>query len=210
MNPNWRNRYLRYKTFFLNVLLRYKDKPQIRAYLEILLSLATISIFGVFAIKPTALTIAQLLKEIEEKKATLATMEEKISNLRIASNVHNQNLEKIALLETSIPKRPKPEDFAKQVEGLSGKNSVELIKVSTSGGLLTGERTQADSFENLGFSIGTRVLVDNFAQMSGFTSDLLNNLRNPISISSIRFDSQSEKDRRTIILNINGEIPYKP
>ena len=81
MNQSWRREYLRYKSYFLNVMGRYKERADVKVYLEILLSLATISVFAIFALRPTILTIAGLLKEIETKKETLAKMDEKISNL---------------------------------------------------------------------------------------------------------------------------------
>lgn len=230
MNPNWRNRYLRYKLFFLNVMLRYKDKPQVKAYLEILLSLITVSVFGIFAIKPTAVTIAQLLKEIEAKKATIVIMEEKIANLQKAQSIFNENVEKISLLGTAIPKRPTPEGFARQVEGLSGKNNVEIMKVTTSGGPIlgkpmtetqveitnSGEATdnpeevivEPELFQSLVFTINMRVPSSQYVSLANFSSDLLYKIRYPIKLDVIRMDAQSEKDGKNITLTVNGKIPY--
>jgi hypothetical protein len=221
MNPNWRNRYLRYRAYFLNVMLKYREKPQVRAYLEILLSFVTISVFGVFAIKPTAVTIAQLLKEIEAKKAIVAQMEAKIGNLEEAQRVYTDNSEKIAILESAIPKRPSPQEFARQVEGLSGKNQVEILKVTTSGGPLVGkpkvepviveegvEAPPQELFPLLNFSINMKVSTPQYGSLSAFTSDILYKIRNPIRLDVIRMDTQSEKEGKSIILIINGKIPY--
>jgi hypothetical protein len=223
MNPSWRNKYLRYKLFFLNVMLKYKDKPQVKAYLEIILSLATISIFGVFAIKPTAVTIAQLLKEIEAKKTTIATMEEKIGNLEKAQTVFNDNSGKIALLEIAIPKRPTPEGLTRQIEGLSGRNNVEILKVSTSGGPIQGKPqiepavvvenpegvpVEPELFQKLGFTINMKVPSNQYVSLANFSSDLLYKIRYPISLDVIRMDIQSEKSGKNITLTVNGKVPY--
>ena len=101
MYPGWRNNYLRYKTYFLNVLGRYRERADVRVYLEILLSLTAISIFSVFALRPTLLTIAELIKEIESKKLTLTQMEEKINNLSQAQTLFDRERGKIVLLDTS-------------------------------------------------------------------------------------------------------------
>lgn len=205
-------------------MLQYKKKPQLRAYLEILLSLVTISIFGVFAIKPTAITVASLLKEIEEKKATLAKTEEKIQNLHAASLVFEENKQKISLLEVAIPKKPEPDIFAKQIEGLSEKNSVQILKVSTSGGPLlgtsdaqnnnqvdpiTGEAIPAPEFSLLGFSIIMQTPLGEYSSLSGFASDFLFRTRYPINIDRVIFGVQDEKEGKNLLFTVTGKIPYK-
>jgi len=72
MAPAWRNSYLRHKTYFLNISSQYSKKQDVRMFMELLLSLATVSLFAVFAIRPTLITIAELYKEIQGKKTTVA------------------------------------------------------------------------------------------------------------------------------------------
>lgn len=204
-------------------MLKYREKPQVRAYLEIMLSFITVAIFGVYAIKPTAITIAQLLKEIEAKKVTLAQMEEKIKNLEQASQLYSDNSEKIALLETAIPRRPSPEGFARQVEGLSGRNGVEILKVTTSGGPLIGKpkveilapvegevAPPPEEFPQLNFTVNMKVPIGQYVALSSFNADLLYRIRNPIKLAVVRFDTQSERDGKNIVLVVNGKIPYNP
>src|SRR3989304_278866 len=102
MNPGWRGNYLRYKSYFLNVVGQYRERADIKAYIEILLSLATISIFAVFALRPTLLTIAELIKEIDTKKQTLIKMEDKIENLSSAHTLYDRERSRINILLTSI------------------------------------------------------------------------------------------------------------
>ncbi len=80
MALGWRKDYLRYRSYFLNVLNLYKRKEDLRMFLEIMLSLSAISFFSIFALRPTFLTIATLLKEINAKKGTIITMDTKIKN----------------------------------------------------------------------------------------------------------------------------------
>ena len=84
MALGWKKDYLRYKSFFLNVLAIYKQRTDLHLFSEILLSLITILLFGIFAIRPTLLTIAQLVKDIRGKEATLALMDQKINSLNRA------------------------------------------------------------------------------------------------------------------------------
>jgi len=80
MNDNWKKGYSRYKELFLNTIHLYYSKPNIKIYLELILSITTIICFSLFAIKPTILTIIQLNKEIKSKEETLAKINQKISN----------------------------------------------------------------------------------------------------------------------------------
>ncbi|MCK4588646.1 hypothetical protein KAT60_02400, partial [Candidatus Woesebacteria bacterium] len=88
MALGWRRGYLRYKSYFLNVIVVYKRRKDLRMFLEITLSLVTISFFAVFALKPTLLTIAELTKEIKTKEETVAKMDEKIQNLERGQQIY--------------------------------------------------------------------------------------------------------------------------
>jgi hypothetical protein len=61
MALGWRQGYSRYRAYFLNIYNLYKQRPDLRMFLEILLSLGAIAIFAAFAVRPTALTIVQLM-----------------------------------------------------------------------------------------------------------------------------------------------------
>ena len=86
MALGWRGSYSRYKEFFLNITALYKKKAELRAFLEIILSLSTIIIFLLFALKPTVITIVSLLQQIREKQDTLSGLTQKVSDLQKANN----------------------------------------------------------------------------------------------------------------------------
>ena len=84
MAGGWRSNYLRYRSFFLNIYNVYKRRPDLKMFMEILLSLGTISFFAAFALRPTALTIVDLLEQIDEKETTIEKMDQKIQNLLLS------------------------------------------------------------------------------------------------------------------------------
>src|SRR3989304_7020767 len=131
MDTGWRKNYLRYKSFFLNILTQYRERSDWKAYLEILLSLTTVSIFSIFALRPTILTIAELIRQIEEKKDTVSQMDAKIQNLSKAQTLYDrQRPNIIPLTETAIPKNSNSDIFARQIEGLSSSNQVGISLLS--------------------------------------------------------------------------------
>ena len=226
MYPGWRNNYLRYKTYFLNVLGRYKERADVRVYLEILLSLTAISIFSVFALRPTLLTIAELIKEIDSKRETLAQMETKINYLAQAQTLFDRERGKIVLLDTSIPKKIDPVVFARQVEGLSSKHQSQILEVATgstpiSGAVVIGSST--DSSTNSGnaieplpegtvtfnYSIQLVSALDQFATLSNFLSDL-ERLRLPTKLDSLNVSITEIDQEKILLMRIEGRLPYYP
>ncbi|OGM68579.1 hypothetical protein A2962_00740 [Candidatus Woesebacteria bacterium RIFCSPLOWO2_01_FULL_39_61] len=219
MNQSWRREYLRYKSYFLNVMGRYKERADVKVYLEILLSLATISVFAIFALRPTILTIAGLLKEIETKKETLAKMDEKISNLGRAQVLFDQEQQNVILLNSSIPPNPIPDVFARQIEGLSIRYSVPISKISLDKATILGLRatapkTDAKNMEpfpegtnELPFSITFTVNIEEYQSLTNLISDL-EKLRRPAKIDKLVMNTSREGENVLLSLAIEGRLPY--
>jgi hypothetical protein len=201
MNPSWRKNYSRYRALFLNAMNNYRKRGDIKAYLEILLSLATISIFAVFALRPTLLTISKLLKEIDGKEKTLQVMNEKIENLSGARNLYEQEKSKIELLDTAIPRGPNPEVFARQIALILGDQS---SATTNEGGTKGSFPKNAGSVT---FSTGAKAVVDQFQLVSDFLSDF-EMLRRPTKIDSLSLTVKKEGTETTVSLIIGGKLPY--
>jgi hypothetical protein len=218
MIPSWRRSYIRYRTYFLNVIGRYRQRADIKAYLEILLSLATISIFALLALKPTLLTIAELMKEIESKKATLTTMNQKIQNISKAQTLYDQERPKIELLRVAIPKDPELDVFVRQVEGLLGKHQVALSTFSLGKTMILGEEVPKstepeetaplpNNANELSFSLNTTVDITQYSYLLAFLADL-EKLRKPVKIDSVNLASAETKEEKTMVLVVSGRVPF--
>src|SRR4030042_3130394 len=149
MALGWRDQYNRYKGYFLNIVNLYKQRADLRAFTEVILSITTITIFIVFALKPTALTIIALAKEINEKKETSAKLDQKISDLQEASLVYSQSQTAILSVNTAIPDGPQPDIISGQVVGLAGKNSVRVLGLSVGQVALIGKDSAAKKSTDL-------------------------------------------------------------
>lgn len=214
MALGWRGQYLRYREFFLNVVALYRQRVDLRAFLEIALSLSTIAIFTLFALKPTALTIIALAKEIGEKKDTLAALDQKVTNLQTASNIFSQNENEIADVDTAVSTSPKPDAIAKQIQGLAAKNSVTLLGLSVGQVTLVGKDTsakQAGEFQTLPenarempLSVSLR---GDYPALVGFLADF-ENLRIAHKIDILRISSSAAESGRIIVVAITARIPY--
>jgi hypothetical protein len=119
MTPPSNQKYTsKYKSYIVNALQVYQKKSELKAYLEIILSLLTVIIFMIFFIRPTLTTIGELYKNINTKKETLSKIDLKINQLSKAKEIYLENETKIDILKQAIPTEAKPENFVRQTEGI--------------------------------------------------------------------------------------------
>jgi Tfp pilus assembly protein PilO len=215
MAPAWRNSYLRYKTYFLNISSQYSKREDVKMFLELLLSLATVSLFAVFAIRPTLITIAELFKEIQGKKTTVVQLDEKIKNLATAQTVYETKKDTISLLETAIPKEPKPDSFIRQVEGVIGQNTLKVLAINVEGATLLGtpkgeanvpegSTLLPEGSNGLTFTLN---VSSSYPTLSSFLADL-ERLRRPVKIDSLGFNLTTSEAGRELNLVVSGRTPY--
>lgn len=199
MNSNWRQQYYRYKEYFLNVFILYKRKENIRQYLELLLTLATITIFSLFAVRPTILTILELNKEIKAKQETISKLTGKIDNLKVAQNTLISKQSEISLLNLAIPNDPQPDSLIGEVEGIATNNTVTISSASFAQMIIKGTSDQAViDDQQIGFSFSA---TGDFTSLSNFLSVLDTTLR-PIIVEKLIFTNGDS-------LIINAKSPYE-
>ncbi len=214
MALGWRKDYLRYRSYFLNILNIYKQRKDLKMFLEVLLTLATISFFAAFALRPTVLTIIALFKEIENKEQTLAQMGTKIENLQQAQTLFLQEEARIGLIKTTIPDIPAPDAFVRQVEGIAANYPVNLLGISISEVTLTGEEKEkraAGELEKLpedakAVSFSMSVAGD-YPTIINFLS-AVENMRRPIKIDAVNVLSPELEETQNLVLVITGRTPY--
>ncbi|KKU21916.1 MAG: hypothetical protein UX34_C0036G0002 [Candidatus Woesebacteria bacterium GW2011_GWF1_46_13] len=206
MALGWRKEYLRYREYFLNVLTIYKQKEDLRMFLEIFLSLATVSL--------TLVTIAALLTEINSKEEIVAKLDTKIQNLSTAQTLLDQEITRLPLIEEAIPQAASPETFVRQFEGLAAKNGVNLLGVSLGQVTLLGEVKKAPPEEGvtplpedtLGISFSVSI-AGNYSNLLGFLADL-EKLRRPLAIDTTGITATETDEGKTLVILVSGRAPY--
>ncbi len=214
MALGWRKDYLRYRSYFLNIVSVYKQRRDLKAFLELILTLVTISFFALFALKPTLLTIIELLREIEAKEETVEKMDTKIQNLQQAQTLYLQEEARINLLETAIPDKPAPDLFVRQIEGLSTSYPVNLLGITIGEVTLLGEEKEIRSKDELQplpegskgitFSIS---IAGSYQSLVNFLS-ALEDMRRPVAVDAINILSPQLEETQNLILVVTGRTPY--
>ena len=214
MALGWRKEYIRYKQVFLNILGLYKQKEDLRIFLEIILSLSTISIFTAFALRPTILTILELTKGLKTKEQIRVTLTQKIENLEIAQDILMSEEFNIASLNLALPDLPKPETLAKQIEGASSKNSVKVSSLSVEETTLLGKELPKKTSSELsalpenaaGLSFSLSV-SGSYTSLLSFVKDL-ENLKTPFKLDSLNLNLIETDEGKSLVGVISGRAVY--
>lgn len=215
MAIGWKKEYLRYRSYFLNTMSLYKKREDIKTYLEIVLSLVAISFFGFFALRPTLLTIAELLKQIENKKEIVSQMDTKIRNLQKAQNILTQEASRIKIVNFSIPSFPQPQSFMYQIESLAAQSQIQVLGINVNEVQLKGKppesststkeiNTFPDGIKGMTFSINA---MGTYQNIFSFLKNL-ENLRTPVKISVLGINISKSEEGNTLALSITGKMPY--
>jgi hypothetical protein len=214
MTTGWKGQYFKYRDYAAKMGVLYKERKDFRDFLELILSLSTIIIFVLFAIKPTAITIITLYNQIRDKRETLNSLNQKIKDLQKASNIFNQNQSLIPDVDSSVFGIPEPDTISKQILGLAAKDSVNLLGLSigqlTIIGKETSSKTASDvrSLPNGALSMPLSISVKgSYTNLLAFVKDL-ENLKIPVRFDSISINSSQTQDGSVIVSIISARVPY--
>lgn len=212
MRQSWKENYFRYKSFFLNILRIYNSKPNLKIYLELMLSITTIIIFSLFAIKPTALTIIDVFKQIEAKETTLEKLNKKLRNLQTASSEIQKLAADMSYISQAVPSDPKPDSLIKQFESLATLNSLKILGISVSDVSLVGKPQikKSKPGQNTGGAQEVPFSISVSGSYQGIVGFLmgLENLRIPIKTDGMIVNVSISDQNRTLVLTISGRSPY--
>lgn len=204
MTNTLRERYTRSKNIVQRAIRDLNEKPAMRAYMEIFLTLIAISLFGIFAIRPTMITIGKLLQEIKLKEETLSTMNKKIADLNTAKDLYTKESEKIKLIDEAIPKNPQPDLLALQIEELAKTDNILVKNLGIENIKIAG----TSSLEDDGKLDLTLNLSGEYSGLIKFAKDI-EDLRRPIMYDGLSISSIQDKNGSALYMTLeNLSTPY--
>ena len=109
----------------------YKN-PIARVSLELFLTVATILFFAIVAIKPTLLTTADLIKEIEDKEELDKKLSQKMAALASAQLEYQMVEDKLDLIDQAIPSSAQLLFFLKTIEKICSEELVIIESMNVS------------------------------------------------------------------------------
>lgn len=199
---DYKTDYYKYRQYFLKVKDLYQY-PVAKASLALILTLLTISFFGLFAIKPTIINIGKLIKEIKDLRQVNQTLEKKITSLNQAQKTYAEITDNLYYLDWALPKGADFNRFASEISLLIFNN--KLVTPSASFGefeLISNEKEE----QILKFRL---TLAGKFIDIKSFLRDL-ENLDRIVKIGSVSFSTKTEISGSQVQAVINGEAFWLP
>jgi len=196
MAITWQDEYYRYRRYFFNIRQFYKGKKA-RVYTEIVLYFLTTAFFLFFAIRPTVLTISELIKKIKDQRLIAQKLEEKINALNLAQQELRAIQDNLYLVDQALPKDSQISILIKQIEFLGIRNNVVIEGVQYSS-LPLKDKIQEGKKEEVKFKTG---VSGNYQDLKNFLFSLFN-LRRIIIIDEFGFKVNKEGN---LVLNIGAK-----
>lgn len=117
--------YSRYQHYYRQIW-RFYEKPTAKISAALVLTILTIIFFAVFAIRPTLITIAELLKTIHDRQEVLVQLETKSESLAKAQQSYLEYSDTLNRLQTAIPADTAVPDLITAIEALAAKHQLSL------------------------------------------------------------------------------------
>lgn len=111
-------------------LAALRERPLLAASLFLVLSLILIIILLVVALRPTLVTIAGLLGEIEQLRQTDTQLDEKVTHLTAAGSLYTQLQPRLEILNQALPTSAQVGAWTQTLPPLASASGVTLVQVS--------------------------------------------------------------------------------
>lgn len=150
----------KYSLYTQKIRLLYK-RPEIRASVEIILSIFTIIILVMAAIRPTLVNITTLQKKIADQEVIIKKADNKISQLINAQKQLTAFSSNLQLFDNAVPDGFSYADSAKRIEYMALLHNLNLDTVSFSGiGINEGTAKNSDWIEKVEKPSATNIVLD--------------------------------------------------
>ena len=107
-----------------------EQRKKIISYSYIILTLFTLSFFGLFAITPTLSTISNLNRQYADDKVVLDGLNLKLSNLQLLDAQYTQIQPDLPLIYEAIPQNTQIPQLTRQLENIGATSNVQVRKLS--------------------------------------------------------------------------------
>ena len=190
-----------------STLVQFYNKPVAKVSLELFLSVGTVVFFAIFAIRPTLLTMSDLIKEIEDKRAHDQKLQQKIASLSSVQTIYNTLENRLYLLDEAIPSQPEFEKVLKIIEKVASDQQVVISNIQV-------KQIPKIAPDDVQFNKKTRIalpinisIVGDYQSIKNFVQQIIN-LRRSLIVDSIIFTVSEERGIKKLNANITINMQY--
>lgn len=183
---------------------RMLENKKRNTYFTAILSLLTLSFFGLFAIKPTLTTAVKLNREIQELRDLNAKYEEKITNIVKAQSAYENIREDIPLFFMTLPDNPEFTSLIMTHEKIATASNMSLEQMALDPVPISKEKRTGvlNSFDiNL-------LLSGNYIDLSSFLDHFLKSQR-LVNIDQLNLDQKNSTADGILRTQIKSKSYYE-
>lgn len=132
-------------------ILALQDKEQTKAYTYVILSLLTVSFFGLFALRPAFSIIANLQKQLTDDKGVFEALLKKTSDLKSLDKQYPSKSD-LELIYSAIPTSPQASSLIRQIEKIAQQSDITINSLDT-GEIEDYPLSKGDKLQSFAFTI---------------------------------------------------------
>jgi len=188
-------------------LRKFYDNPVSRVSLELFLTVGTIVFFAVAAIRPTLLTMSDLIKEIEDKKELNQKLIQKIAALSTAQNQYHTIEERARVLDEAIPTNPDLINILKITEKVASDQGLVITSLRVNEVPKKMETIPAFNNlqrQNISFQVN---VMGSYPAIKMFVEEL-HASRRVVAVDTIVFNVEDNRGEKKLRANITVNAPY--
>ena len=188
-------------------LEKFYQNPVAKVSLELFLSVGAVLFFAVFAVRPTMLTMFDLVKEIEDKRKLDQQMQQKIASLSTAQVSYLAIQDRLVVLDEAIPTSPRFIYSLKLLEKVASEQELVITNIQVneippeSDGVKTPSEIERKSIPL------TISIAGDYQTIRKFLEETLA-LRRTFVIDTVTFTKNDDRGQEVLRANITLDIPY--
>lgn len=114
----------------------FYEKPVTRVSIELVASIVVVMVFALFALRPTLLTMSELLAEIEEKRELNEALQQKVAALSTAQNEWSVRESEVEKLRSAFFINPSLEEILLYLEYIARDENIVVESISPPKGIM--------------------------------------------------------------------------
>jgi Tfp pilus assembly protein PilO len=188
-------------------LERFYQNPVAVVSFELFLSIGAIIFFALFAIRPTLLTMSDLLKEIEDKRELNEKLVQKIAALSSAQTQYLNLEDRLHVLDEAIPANPELIGVLKIIEKIASEQQLVISQINLPE--IPEENTEKVSFSEMKRqSLPMTVSVSgDYQSIRSFVEELMKSRRTLI-VESVNFTVDDNRGAKSLGASLTISAPY--
>lgn len=184
------------------VVFESAETQKFSAYFYMILTLVTVSFFGIFAIGPTLNTVSNLNKQYKDNMLVYQALSKKLANIALLDSQYQIIQSSIDNVYAAIPKSSEIPKLTRQLENLANQDGVKITKL-TFGSIEIYPNSKKDPIYSFTFNINISGSKNN---VNKFLSDIIDFDR-IVGVDRIITGTDPENQNT---LNFTGRVFFAP